>query len=249
MPDKQKRSSEDWQGSRQYVWKGRSYPSVTTIIGDGVAKQKMLVPWAARTVAEWVADNIEEVQHQLAQDRDMAIDTMKNAQYRTKRDAGARGSSIHDLAERVAAGEKVEIPKGDPMHYLASGLQEYVRDYAVKPKLSEVTVYSLKHGYAGTLDAIEEWGDGRTMLIDYKTGKRPYPEVALQLCAYARADFYDDGGIEHPLPQIDGAAVIHLSDAGYLVREVDIGDETFKAFRAARVIGDFSKRGERVFLT
>ena len=247
-----KRSSEDWQGSREYVWKGLAYPSVTTILSAGVPKQKVLLPWASRTAAEYAVDHRDEIDVLLAMEggRQLAIDAIRGAPDRAKERGGDRGTSIHDLAEKRAAGEDIIPDPSDPVHQLALGLTEYVRDKIVQPLYSEITVFSLKYGYAGSLDAIQLWNlDGRQMLIDYKTGKRPYPEVALQLSAYAHADFWDDDGTERPLPRIDGAAVVHLSDAGYRVREVDIGEDTFRAFRAARVVGDFLRRGDRVFRT
>ena len=50
-------------------------------------------------------------------------------------------------------------------------------------------VYSRTFGFAGTLDAICTIA-GRRGLLDIKTGRSGvYPEVALQLAAYAHADF------------------------------------------------------------
>ena len=246
-----KRSTEDWQGSRQYVWRGKAYPSVTTIIGAGVPKQKFLVPWAAKTVAEWVVENQDEVRRLLEGDPRIAISTIKDAQYRKKEDAGDRGSAIHAMAEDLAAGKPLPEKPEPGMEGLVGALRDYVRDQGPRFLFSEVSVYSLRHGYAGTLDGIHLWtlNGNRTMLIDWKTGKRAYPEVALQLAALAHADFWDDDGKEAPLPHIDGAAVVHLGDAGYQLREVDIGEDTFKAFRAARLVGDFTAKGDRVFLT
>lgn len=93
-------------------------------------------------------------------------------------------------------------------------------------------------------DAAEANAGGKVTLIgDYKTGgdvgeaKGVYPEVALQLAAYAGADFVGlPGGGEQPLPRIDGAFVLHLGPAGWRMVPVRIGDDVFKAFLYAREV-------------
>ncbi len=55
-------------------------------------------------------------------------------------------------------------------------------------KESELHVWSEKHRYHGTLDAIGFVDGGpEYILLDYKTSRKIYPEMALQLAAYANA--------------------------------------------------------------
>lgn len=52
--------------------------------------------------------------------------------------------------------------------------------------LTEFRVISRKYVYSGTLDAVGKIG-GKTMLIDWKTSSGIYPDMSLQLVAYAQA--------------------------------------------------------------
>lgn len=50
----------------------------------------------------------------------------------------------------------------------------------------ELKVISHKYAYSGTLDAVGTF-DGKPMLYDWKTSSRIYPDMDLQLAAYAQA--------------------------------------------------------------
>jgi hypothetical protein len=86
---------------------------------------------------------------------------------------------------------------------MISGVLQYLQDTEPEVYWSESTVYSRQHGYAGTADLIcrTHIGSSRVpVVIDIKTSKRIYDEVALQLVGYARADFVGlDDGTEVPL--------------------------------------------------
>jgi hypothetical protein len=109
--------------------------------------------------------------------------------------------------------------------------------------MSEATVYSPAESYAGTLDAVVKIG-GRTLLVDYKTGKDIYPDVALQLAAYAHAEYVLlADGTSVPMPAVDGAFALHLrefdeelGDRGYSLIPVDVGQAAWDAFRFVREV-------------
>ncbi len=100
--------------------------------------------------------------------------------------------------------------------YIAGEFAQYVNGYVewldqweVIPVLTEKVVANRVHGYAGTFDAILEFGDGplagKTYLCDWKTSAGVYGEMAMQIAAYANADFYlDEEGNEQSLPVLDG---------------------------------------------
>lgn len=77
---------------------------------------------------------------------------------------------------------------------------------------------------------------GPVLVVDYKTGKGPkkggvYPDVALQLAAYDRAEFIGmPDGTEHPLPLIDGAVAIHLQPGWSELVPVHTGEAVWRAF-------------------
>jgi hypothetical protein len=108
----------------------------------------------------------------------------------------------------------------------------FVRDYEPEYLATEASVYSRKWHYAGTLDAIVKI-DNRTLLLDAKTGKGVYPEVALQLAAYRYADFIGaPDGSEEPMYPVDGCAVLHLPAEGPTYQLVDVraDEQIFKSF-------------------
>jgi hypothetical protein len=79
------------------------------------------------------------------------------------------------------------------------------------------------------------------VLLDVKTGKRVYPEAALQLAAYAAADFLGrPDGTEQPLPAIEAGAVLHLRPGGYQLVPVPIGRAVLEAFLAALAVFRFT---------
>jgi hypothetical protein len=104
--------------------------------------------------------------------------------------------------------------------------------------MSEATVYSESENYAGTLDFAAELGDRPLVVIgDAKTGKAIYPEVALQLAAYAHADYVGlPDGTDAALPAFDAAIALHLTPDGYDVIPVRVDDEVFKAFLFVREV-------------
>jgi hypothetical protein len=80
------------------------------------------------------------------------------------------------------------------------------------------------------------------VIVDFKTGTAVYPEVALQLAPYARAEFIGapDGLTELPMPEVALGAVLHLTPKGYRFRLVRIDQPIFDAFCFAREVYRFN---------
>jgi hypothetical protein len=80
------------------------------------------------------------------------------------------------------------------------------------------------------------------VIVDFKSGRAVYSEVALQLAPYARAEFVGapDGVTELPMTRPDVGAVLHLRpDETYQFRLVRIDDPIFEAFKFAREVYRF----------
>lgn len=215
--------------------KGRG---VTTLIKNGFPSPALMY-WAAREVAEAAVDEADVWQ---ALDRRAAVEYLKGRPWSRRDAAAAKGTEVHSLAERLAAGETVEVTdetRGYVDAYLA-----FREDFTPEEdELVERMIVNRRHRYAGTLDAIATlpgWqvddGNGATrparVLYDIKTGKDVYPDVALQLSAYRYAEtILDvDGGDEQPMPQVDATAVLHLSDEDYRLVPVRTGPDEFRTF-------------------
>lgn len=244
------------RGDRFYVWgSGERYWSVTTILK--ALPKDALKWWAAKSVAEFAYD---ETANWLGMERSRAVDYLKREPFRYTAGRADLGSTVHGVAEAYAVGKPA--PAFDSLEerrYVASFLS-FAKMLAPKYLLTEAQVYSRTQRYAGTLDAIveigigalldldqglpQEWADAAEnrdgvvrLLLDYKTGKGVYPETALQINAYANAEFVGlPNGAEAPLLAVDGAAVLHLRADGWALVPVRLGDDVFRSFLYVREV-------------
>lgn len=238
--------------------KGRTYQhpitgetawSVTTLMDGGIPKPA-LVGWAARTVAEYAAANHRQLSGMLSAVRvskddqyrtvtsdpeaiAAAVDWLKGAPYRDKQRKADIGTAIHQRIEARILG----TPMPEPPEELRARLEHFEAfERAFRPEwiLSEATVWNRTESYAGTLDWIARIGN-TVVLGDTKSGKDVYPEVAVQLAAYQRAEFVlMPDGSEEPMPATDGACVLHLTDEGYRLVPVHVTEDTYRTFLHCR---------------
>jgi hypothetical protein len=231
---------------RTYLWRDETFDSVTTILSGGIPKPA-LTNWAAKSVAEYVAANLDEVRAIASKDTAAAIDLMKGSPWRQRDAAAAQGSDIHAWAEAHVLGKQPPAPPKAHKPYL-DGFLRFLDEWQPAYEMSEATVYSRRYGYAGTLDAIATI-DGARTLIDYKTGKGVYGEVALQLAAYRFAEFVGmPNGDEVPVGPVDAAAVLHLTPDGYFLIPVTADEVAFRFFLYAQQVRIFGESVSREVL-
>lgn len=202
--------------THRYFLDGKSCPGVTTLLGQGLPKPAIPY-WAAKTVAEYVLDNPEGVEHLRTMGRDSAVAALKQVPWTKRDEAAVRGTDVHDLAEKLIHGEDVEVPE----HLIApvEGYRDWLDEFGVEPILTEQACASRKWLYCGKFDAIVRMTRGplacKTLLIDWKTSKGVYGETGLQTAAYASAEFYaPDMDTELPMPEIDCTGVVHVTEHG-----------------------------------
>ncbi len=114
---------------------------------------------------------------------------------------------------------------------------------------AERSVCNFTMRYAGTFDRIDTISHFEGCLVaDIKSGKAVYPEVALQLAAYANAEWFlePDGTIGGPMPadlRKDVALVIHLTETKCQLIPVDLTAATAGFFGACalRMFNDAPK--------
>lgn len=216
--------------SHRYWIDGQPVPGVTTLLSKGLPKPAIPY-WAAKSVAEYVADNEAGVEQLRAMGREPMIGALKGIPWAKRDEAAVRGTDIHALAEDLVHGREVEVPE-----HLAAHVEGYVRfldEWKVEPILTEHSVASRKWWYAGRFDFIGTLGGGPTWLLDWKTSKGVYGETALQTAAYARAEFYvtdDDPDTEIPLPQVDRIGVVHITAGATLLYDLGDIDAAYKLF-------------------
>lgn len=212
-----------------YKIDGEKADGVTTLIKDGVPKPA-LVSWAARSVAEYVADNMTAVTGMADMGRDQIVNALKGVPWSNARAAAAKGTDVHALAEKAIHGEPVDVPE-----HLAGYVEGYIRfldKHKVEPILVEAVVGHRKWKYAGSLDMVARI-DGDVAIADIKTSASGiYGETALQLAAYRYAEVYVDTEAEKPMADLGigrGYAIWCRADGTDLI-PVDCGEDVFRIF-------------------
>ena len=229
--------------------------SATTLIKDALGTSQGLVNWAVNTTAEAAFDRYKILsQYVEDDDREGAVKFLRDQRWVKTGTAAARGTDVHTVAEHLHLGEVV---KYDP------DLEPYIVQYrrfleAFQPEflMAEAPVYNLTHVYAGTLDGIARI-DGQTYVLDIKTtahgpasgkSRPPFPEVALQLTLYRRAELvglladrkeiqyrriyvYDPEAYSVPMPKVDGGVCVVVSPEDYMVVPVDTSERIWKVCR------------------
>ena len=230
-----------YEKSHRYKLDGEWAPGVTTLLSGGFPKPE-LPYWAARTVAEYVADHPEDIEALRAIGRGSMVQALKEVPWDRRDVAAQRGTEIHRYAERLGRGEQVDVPE-ELMPYVEACVA-FLDTWRPEPLIVERPVGHRAHWWAGRPDLIAKIPDRRTMLYDYKTGSGIYESFAYQLVAYSRAEFYvDDDGVEQPLPSIDLCAAVHLRPDGYdVVPVVGDYDAIYREFRHIAVVAAAAKR-------
>lgn len=210
---------------------GKKADGVTTLIKGGLPAPALMY-WSAKTVAEYVADNAENVRGYMdTMERDQLVRLLKEVPWSKRDKAAVNGTQVHSLAEKLVHGDEVEIPE-----HLSGYVDSCVRffdEWQVRPVLVEATVASRKWNHAGTLDLVADLPDGRRWLFDHKTGNSGiWPETVFQLAAYRFSEVYVQDGEEKPLDAlgIDGAAAVWLQPTGYDVIPLKADEDAYKAF-------------------
>lgn len=218
--------------NHSYTINGTKAYGVTTAISDGFPKPA-LISWAARCVAEQVADmHPDDLAVLRSMGRGAMVGALRNAPTQKRDNAAVRGTKVHKLAERVINGEAVDVPLELVAH--VEQVVRFLDEWQVRPLLVENVIGSYRFGYAGTFDLIASLPDGRRVLFDYKTGDSGiWPDHALQLAAYAHADAYVAAdGTETPMAEVhlDEAKAVWIRADGYDVIPLAVDPPVFQTF-------------------
>lgn len=163
---------------------GDWFPSVSTIL-DAYPKSAMFFEWLKK-----FGDTSDEI-------RDLAAD---------------KGSTVHKLTELYDHEEEVslrDIEGNIQFHQIEWAMFERYVQFCerFKPEILgiELDMVSPELGFGGTLDRIMVL-DGKTLIVDIKTGNSLHNHFWLQMAAYAKLyhQFYPD-------VKIDGMAILWLN--------------------------------------
>lgn len=156
------------------------------------------------------------------------------------------GARIGEIAAQMRADQGCFVDEKDPQALIAraevrlDGYGRFLDDY--QPEFLEVEQTVVNHtvGYAGTTDAIVKIGN-TVLSADIKTSKKVRGDYALQGVAVCRAEMLlDEDGSTREMPELTGAFVIHLPEAGgYRAVPLRTGDAEFEVFRSLRAAWSF----------
>lgn len=227
-----------------YTLDGHEIPGVTTIIG--LLDKPALVGWAAEQSASYAVENWGRLSELPLMERAKQI---RNARYAKNRQATVKGNRIHAMAERLQAGEPVEVPPA--VESQVQAVARFLDDWQMQPVCAETPLCNTGYRYGGTLDAVVTSPRLGTILMDWKTGKGVYDEVALQLAAYRAADLTlaeqvtvgPRGGrktswVEQPMPATDGCYVAHVLTDSVELHPIDADEKVLAAFLYLREVYD-----------
>lgn len=252
--------------------------SATTLIKDALGTSSGLVNWNKQQVAGVCFDRYKMLGGFVEEgDREGAIKWALGKVWDDLGSAAARGTEVHDVAEKFALGV---IPEVDPAvePYVAQ-YRRFLSDFKPEFLMAEAPVYNLTYRYAGTLDGIAVI-DGKALVVDIKTtahgpdakdargkpkSRPPFPEVALQLTLYRRAElvgllaerkeiqyrrYYvlDPEAHTEPMPETEGGVCIVVSPEDYKVVPVDTSERIWKVCRHVIQVAKFqSETSKAVF--
>lgn len=222
-----------------YAWldrnPGRAQAEISRVTRDRWASQKRIAAAAAEhtrrasefgTLVHAVCEDFERS----SQRPDRAAIAAQVEELRTGSGAFATERSLDELLDRVAV--------------RLDGFDRFLQDFSPEFVEIEQTVVNHDVGYAGTTDCIVKIGN--TVLSgDIKTSKQVRGDYALQGVAVVNAQqLLDDDGSVREAPEMTGAFIIHLPEAGgYQVVPLKTTPAEFDVFRALRQVWAFEADG------
>lgn len=237
-------------------------PRVSHIVGSVLAKQ-MLVPWASRQTLDAVIGVVGLVESgdipvdefiDMFTDTDMVAEFMKTNKLRpedVRNEAADRGKKVHKTLEnlgKIALGDGPEAAENYAFNVQntekATGWDLGIIDWWLyrKPTVvaPERTLYSLRHGYAGTVDLVYTCKSGKTILTDLKSrrhGGSVYDSDHIQTGGYWEA--YNEMDWE---PKIDKATVLLVTEDGKWKEETAKFDPRSVFLKTKALYDDMKRR-------
>ncbi len=203
----------------------------------------------ARSSAVCAWDDIDKLVGWVRDDNQKAfVDHVRNAASREWGAAADLGTEVHALAEAMFRFEDLGHIQKKHQGFVEQ-LRNFIDDFDVEPLEVECTAWNETVGYAGTIDLIARVGD-ETVILDLKTGASGiWPDVSLQLSAYANAEFLiDPNGNKRELPELDGAAALSLRPDHYSLVPVRVDEEVFDLFKHLVAVAEWQREISRTVL-
>jgi len=254
IPVRVKRNNQGYQFDEGNGFE--KYLRVSTFL-DGVPKPA-IAAWGMRSVAEFAWEHRATWPTYPKQD---AIDLMKKSPYKNRDRAAEKGTAVHNALEAYVKKEELpELTKSEQEYFEAG--KRFLDARQSQLLGAEIICVNKSYGYAGTFDL---WTihNGETWLLDYKTSKGVYPNNALQLTAYQKAEWAvmklekqkSEGKTEvwtgTMIPWIEDYAtqmgVVHVTSECATLYPVRPSEMLWSTFRAAGHVKHFMRETDSSF--
>ena len=200
----------------------------------------------AKKVAEYVVANLDVVASNLEKfGPQVTVGTLKAIPDRQHPNS-AIGDEVHEAIEKLITSRNPPEPEFNTVtakHMFESfwGLVKQERPNFVR---SECTVWSYKHGYAGTADLLWDIPSlGGLGVVDVKTGMRIWPKTGMQTAALANADsLITVQGTEIDMPAIAWQGILHVRPRSAKLYVLQNVEENFQAFLACLTLFNWTRR-------
>lgn len=165
-----------------YYINGEYANGVTTVLK--ILNKPALVGWAANMAGDYIKANlvpgeaVDEIKIQ-------ALVKGAKSAHRDRRDSAADGGTyIHNWIEEYVRGENPAMPVNPTLKRVIDDFLEWHDRVRPETVYAERMLCSVEHKLAGTPDLVCRV-DGKLTIMDWKTGSGIYPEMFLQMAAYA----------------------------------------------------------------
>ena len=194
---------------RKYTFRGKAYPSVTTILKAWPAE--WMIAYGAKHAALRALDNLPEVmQRRLVDGYEPTLKWIKAAAYERRDVAAGTGTDLHSYLEARAKG--AEADPDAPMSGMEQAIEAFIDCYRPEFLFVESQVFSVTDGWAGSVDAFVRIY-GKVGPLDLKTSPNAPTDhkARLQLAAYGHGDFIGEDDREvAPVPVCDTAWILAI---------------------------------------
>lgn len=211
-------------------------PSVTTILN--VLNKPALVEWGVRCACDYVYENLQMLfagNSFSVEQIFKVVQDARTAHDRTRQEAADIGTNVHDWLSRYwwslqqPFREGPDWPKDEKEQKCIQAALKWFGEHDLKPVRIEEAQYSRLLEICGRPDFIGHI-DGQLSVLDYKSTKFIYPEVCLQMTAYAMMHQEEFG----QLPAARWALRLdketgEFEDRKFKPETFDLDQETFRA--------------------
>ncbi len=169
-------------------------PHSVSEIANTADKSFVLMPWAKKVTRQHFTQTIVNDFPDSLIERHTVLAVFSEALERPeteKKEAGGIGNAVHEFLHLFARSKidntpPPELPSDKKVRKCILGFLAWYKAHKVKFIEAERVVYSIEHGYVGTLDVVARV-DGILTLIDYKTCNILYPSFVIQVAGYWKA--------------------------------------------------------------